>query len=104
MTQSDIIPLLLAKGFSSQYRGFTNLVELLSYSTEHPEQIHSITGMYQSVAQLHGTNAACIEHNIRYLLEAWHVASGRGNIPRPSNKIIIRTLTLELLEKHYHKK
>ena len=102
MTQSDIIPFLLAKGFSAQYRGFTNLAELLSYSTEHPDQIHSITGMYQSVAQLHETNAACIEHNIRYLLEAWHIAAGKENQPRLSNKIVIRTLTLELLEKYYH--
>ena len=101
MTRTDIILYLLRKGLPSCYRGFLNLVDVLLYSTEHPDKMHSIMDLYQAVSQRTGVSAASIEHNIRYLLETWHVASGLEHQPRPSNKVVIRHMTLELLELKY---
>ena len=98
MTQSFIIHFLLTKGYSSRYRGFYNLVEVLSYSTAHPDRLHSVMDIYKATAARSGTGAANIEHNIRYLMEAHHIALGLGNTPRAGNKSVIRHLTLELLE------
>ena len=97
MSRSEIILFLQQKGFPDRYRGFDDLMEVLILCTEHPEKLHSITGVYRSVSDRCDASAASIEHNIRYLLEAWHVGSGRGCTPRPSNKTVIRHLTLELL-------
>ena len=97
MSRTEIIAFFLHREFSARYRGFSDLVEVLSFCTDHPEKLHSITDVYRSVGEACGISAARIEHNIRYLLEARHMASGRGFTPRPSNKIVIRRLTLELL-------
>jgi len=103
MSQEEILPFLLTQGFSPQYEGFRNLNQTLQYTLENPEQIHSVMAIYAAVAKVAGTTPECVEHNIRYLIESWHIASGNPNRPKPQNKTVISLLTLHLMMGHKDK-
>ena len=103
MSQEEIMPFLLTQGFSPQYEGFRNLNQKLQYTLENPEQIHSVMAIYAAVANVAGTTPECVEHNIRYLIESWYIASVNPNRPKPQNKTVISLLMLHLMMGHKDK-